>query len=322
MACDEGCAEAGKASVPKLLQLHVSWARTEQEALDNAMREWPNGGMAFPKQDIKNPEDFAAMAKLVRPEDFKNRVLISADLEEHLAHVQRYVDMGFDEIHLHNVGRNQAEFIDAFGREVLPNLKLGGPRGRDPDGSGDVAGAGDGGLTGSPGRPGSPSGAWLALATAGSPLAPASLGQPRTERPAGTQTRPPLMRPVPRRFARAASAAFVVAGLVTALLPALPALAKGPIKVTGHRIETSVDHQRIVRLPEGASHVALAWSGTGTRITARCPRRRHRRRAAHHRCLRQLAKRPRRGGRGCRDRCRRATGRSRPDGAGPRASSG
>jgi alkanesulfonate monooxygenase SsuD/methylene tetrahydromethanopterin reductase-like flavin-dependent oxidoreductase (luciferase family) len=88
------------------------------------MQQWPNGGMSFPKQDIKNPEDFAAMAKLVRPEDFKNRVLISSDLEKHVAHVQHYVDMGFDEIHLHNVGRNQAEFIDVFGREVLPNLRL------------------------------------------------------------------------------------------------------------------------------------------------------------------------------------------------------
>ena len=127
MECDAGCAEVGKPAVPKLLQLHVSWAPTEEEATENAVREWPNGGMAFPKQDIKNPEDFAAMAKLVRPEDFKNRVLISSDLEEHVAHVQKYVDMGFDEIHLHNVGRNQAEFIDAFGREVLPNLKLGTP---------------------------------------------------------------------------------------------------------------------------------------------------------------------------------------------------
>ena len=79
--------------------------------------------MPFPKQDIKNPEDFAAMAKLVRPEDFKNRVLISSDLEQHTAHVQHYLDMGFDEIHLHNVGRNQSEFIAAFGRDVLPNLR-------------------------------------------------------------------------------------------------------------------------------------------------------------------------------------------------------
>jgi coenzyme F420-dependent glucose-6-phosphate dehydrogenase len=124
MACDEGCAEMGKAAVPKLLQLHVSWARTDEEALDNAMTEWPNGGMPFPKQDIRNPEDFAAMAKLVRPEDFKNRVLISSDLEEHTAHIQRYLDFGFDEIHLHNVGRNQQEFIEVFGREVLPNLRL------------------------------------------------------------------------------------------------------------------------------------------------------------------------------------------------------
>ena len=94
LACDEGCAEVGKPKIPKLLQLHISWARTEAEALDNAMQQWPNGGMAFPKQDIKNPEDFAAMAKLVRPEDFKNRVLISSNLEEHVAHVQKYIDMG------------------------------------------------------------------------------------------------------------------------------------------------------------------------------------------------------------------------------------
>jgi coenzyme F420-dependent glucose-6-phosphate dehydrogenase len=124
--CDEGCAEAGKPlGTPKLLQIHVSWARTDEEAVAAAMAEWPNGGMPFPKQDIKNPEDFAAMAKLVRPEDFTNRVLMSSDLDVHRAHIQHYVDMGFDEIHLHNVGRNQAEFIEVFGREVLPALRLG-----------------------------------------------------------------------------------------------------------------------------------------------------------------------------------------------------
>ena len=80
--------------------------------------------MPFPKQDIKNPEDFARWRSWSRPEDFKNRVLITSDLEAHTQHIQHYVDMGFDEIHLHNVGRNQAEFIEVFGREVLPNLRL------------------------------------------------------------------------------------------------------------------------------------------------------------------------------------------------------
>jgi len=64
------------------------------------------------------------MAKLVRLENFKDRMLISADLDEHAAALQSYVDMGFDEIYLHNVGRNQPEFIEAFGRDVIPRLKL------------------------------------------------------------------------------------------------------------------------------------------------------------------------------------------------------
>jgi alkanesulfonate monooxygenase SsuD/methylene tetrahydromethanopterin reductase-like flavin-dependent oxidoreductase (luciferase family) len=80
--------------------------------------------MAFPKQDIKNPEDFANIAKLVRIEHFANRMLISADLDEHVEQLQRFVDMGFDEIYLHNVGRNQPEFIRTFGEKVLPRLRL------------------------------------------------------------------------------------------------------------------------------------------------------------------------------------------------------
>jgi alkanesulfonate monooxygenase SsuD/methylene tetrahydromethanopterin reductase-like flavin-dependent oxidoreductase (luciferase family) len=123
----EGAREAGTdpTKMPKLLQLHVSWAPTDEEAATNAVVEWPNGGMPFPKQDIRNPEDFAAMAKLVRPGDFTDRCLMTSNLAWHIGQIQHYIDMGFDEIHLHNVGRNQAEFIDVFGREVLPELKLG-----------------------------------------------------------------------------------------------------------------------------------------------------------------------------------------------------
>ncbi len=122
----EGAREAGKDadSMKTQLQIHISWAPTQEEAEQNALREWPNGGMPFPKQDIKNPEDFENIAKLVRIENFANRMLISPDLEEHTAQIQKFVDMGFDEIYLHNVGRDQASFITTFGEKVLPNLKL------------------------------------------------------------------------------------------------------------------------------------------------------------------------------------------------------
>lgn len=122
---EKGAKEAGKdpTYMPKLLQLHVSWADTYDEALQQAVKEWPNGGIKAPKQDIRSPEDFAAFGQLVRPEDFKGRVFISTNLEEHRQHLQSFYDIGFDEVHVHHVGRNQTEFIRAYGEVVIPALR-------------------------------------------------------------------------------------------------------------------------------------------------------------------------------------------------------
>ncbi|GMA88953.1 hypothetical protein GCM10025868_42030 [Angustibacter aerolatus] len=83
----------------------------------------------------------------MRPEDFEGRMVISADPDVHRAEIQRFVDLGFDRVYLHNVGRNQREWIDVFGREVLPKpAPLGRPPGEDatlrpwkPTGSGRCA---------------------------------------------------------------------------------------------------------------------------------------------------------------------------------------
>jgi coenzyme F420-dependent glucose-6-phosphate dehydrogenase len=123
-AFEKGARGVGKdpSAMPKLLQIHLSWADTYEQALQNALTEWPNGGMPFPKADIRSPEDFAEIAKLVKPENYKNRMLISPDLDEHRANLQQFIDLGFDEIHVHNVGRNQEQFIKAFGEQVIPQL--------------------------------------------------------------------------------------------------------------------------------------------------------------------------------------------------------
>ncbi|WP_207454817.1 TIGR03557 family F420-dependent LLM class oxidoreductase [Herbiconiux sp. SYSU D00978] len=120
----EGARESGRDPdrMPRVLQLHLSWAPTDEEALTNALVEWPNGGMRFPKSDIRSPFEFEQLAKLVRPDDFEGRMVVSADPDVHRAHIQRYVDLGFDRIYLHNVGRNQREWIDVFSRDVLPKL--------------------------------------------------------------------------------------------------------------------------------------------------------------------------------------------------------
>jgi len=122
---DKGARDAGKdpSTMAKILQVKVSYAATDQDAIDMAVRDWPNGGMNFPKADIRTPEDFEAMAKLVRPDNFKNRVLTTADLSLHTAYLQHWIDLGFQEIHIHNVNRDQETFIKAYGEQVIPNLK-------------------------------------------------------------------------------------------------------------------------------------------------------------------------------------------------------
>ena len=122
---ETGARDAGKdpATMPKILQVKVSYAPTVEEATEAAVRDWPNGGMAFPKGDIREPEDFEAMAKLVRPDNYKNRVLIASDPDEHVAYLQHFIDLGFGEIYVHNVGRDQEPFIQVYGEKVIPQLR-------------------------------------------------------------------------------------------------------------------------------------------------------------------------------------------------------
>lgn len=119
---DEGRREAGHRGGTKIMRVHVSWAPTDEEAMANALAEWPNLGLRFGKADIRDPYEIEQMARMVRPEHFEGRLVISADPDIHRAYLQSFFDLGVDRLYLHNVGRNQAEFLDVFGRDVLPKL--------------------------------------------------------------------------------------------------------------------------------------------------------------------------------------------------------
>ena len=49
---------------------------------------------------------FAIATRFVRPQDMHNSALISADLDQHVAWLVQYIKLGFEELHLHQVGRN------------------------------------------------------------------------------------------------------------------------------------------------------------------------------------------------------------------------
>lgn len=120
----EGRREAGEAAGPPQTAVHaqLSWASTDEEAMVQALRDWPMAGLRFPRGDIRSPFDVDQLARSVTPEDVRARIPVSADPDVHRAYLQSFLDMGFDAIHVHNVGRNQREWIEVAGREILPKL--------------------------------------------------------------------------------------------------------------------------------------------------------------------------------------------------------
>ena len=114
---------AGGDGKPVALQVHLSWAPDEEQALAFAHDQWRTNVHPPPLcWDIATVEEFELAAQHVRPEDLRGPVLVSADLGRHAAWIAEYADLGFDAIYLHHVGQDQRPFIDAFGRHVLPRL--------------------------------------------------------------------------------------------------------------------------------------------------------------------------------------------------------
>lgn len=108
---------------PMYLQSHVSWADTEAEARANAFDQWRTPIFAGEvNESLRTPAQFDAAARFVHPDELDGFIRISADVARHRDDIHEDFAMGFERVYLHNVGRNQAEFIDAFGDRVLPSF--------------------------------------------------------------------------------------------------------------------------------------------------------------------------------------------------------
>jgi probable non-F420 flavinoid oxidoreductase len=116
--------EGGGEGKPMVLQVHVSWAPTEEEALRIAHHQWRTNVFAPPVcWDVETPEHFDELARHVREEDMHGSVLVSSDPSRHVEWIRAAAELGFDEINLHHVGQEQRAFIDTFGEHVLPALR-------------------------------------------------------------------------------------------------------------------------------------------------------------------------------------------------------
>jgi coenzyme F420-dependent glucose-6-phosphate dehydrogenase len=120
----EAFRRGGGEGKPMFLQVALSWAPSEEEAEAEALHQWaPNAAGGEVNWDLRRPQDFDAVSRFVKGDDIRQSVLVSADLGRHRAWLAEYAEMGFAEMYLHQVGRRQLDFIEAFGEHVLPAFR-------------------------------------------------------------------------------------------------------------------------------------------------------------------------------------------------------
>jgi hypothetical protein len=107
---------------PLVLQYQLSWAQDENTAVAQAHDQWRHAAADLPCADISTPAAFDLASAHIAPDDMPDCMMISADPAAHAADIGAYQALDFDEIYLHNAGRNQKEFIACFGKHVLPRL--------------------------------------------------------------------------------------------------------------------------------------------------------------------------------------------------------
>jgi G6PDH family F420-dependent oxidoreductase len=102
----------------------VAWAETEDEGIDHAHRLWANSGLPGElSQVLPSPQHFEQASQLVTRESTAESVVAGNDVEQHVQQLRGYVDAGYDEVYVANMGPNYLAMIEAYGKDVLPQLR-------------------------------------------------------------------------------------------------------------------------------------------------------------------------------------------------------
>jgi coenzyme F420-dependent glucose-6-phosphate dehydrogenase len=118
-----GAYEAAGGAGPRLAQVHVCWAPTEAEARATALRCWPNGGLPpGVLTELSRPAQLEEAAGLVDEDDVARTVLCGPDPEPVTTALLRFAAAGFTRAYVHQVGPDQAGFLDWWERSVRPLL--------------------------------------------------------------------------------------------------------------------------------------------------------------------------------------------------------
>jgi len=115
----------GGADKPMFLQVALSFARTDEEALAAAHDQWRQSTASSEQvADLETPEEFDRVSADATTEDVRSHIRVSANVDQHVAWLKEDLTLGFSRIYLHNVAREyQEQFIGACATRIRPALE-------------------------------------------------------------------------------------------------------------------------------------------------------------------------------------------------------
>jgi coenzyme F420-dependent glucose-6-phosphate dehydrogenase len=118
--------EAGKdpSNMPRLIELNAEYTEDTEGAIQAQLKYWAGTFVpALFDQKIYTPKMSQENGEVVGPDTVKKMVCVSTNAEEHVKFVRQYIDLGFDHPIIHSAHPKQHDFLEKFGRDVLPQLR-------------------------------------------------------------------------------------------------------------------------------------------------------------------------------------------------------
>ncbi len=108
---------------PLIGQMTVCWAESEAKARRVAHDWWPTAALhGEVSQELPNPSQFTDLVKSVTEDQVAEAILCGPDADPHLEKIEEYTKAGFDHVYVHQVGPDQAGYLDFARKEILPGV--------------------------------------------------------------------------------------------------------------------------------------------------------------------------------------------------------
>jgi G6PDH family F420-dependent oxidoreductase len=103
--------------------MKICWGKDEQQCIDTVHRLWPNEALGGElAQVLPMPAHYEAATEAITKDMVAEAVPCGPDPEKHAAKIKAFLDAGYDEVYVNQIGDAQEGFLDALKNEILPLL--------------------------------------------------------------------------------------------------------------------------------------------------------------------------------------------------------